>query len=195
MSVLSSVTQWTEEARLNSLCSVPAKIPSWLFVDMLSTSECHKTGYANTSSLHNYNFNSISSKQNMELVQNVFSHQNISALAVKSAYFFTLLWNLTWGRKYLILIGHPFFVKVELLWPFFFFFANTPCLPYNLVLTNCEYSFGCGFLKNALLSGYSNVSQASSFHWLGPGGLLVIQGPGLQSHAGYVVLFISRHIM
>lgn len=35
--------------------------------------------------------------------------------------------------------------------------------------------------EDAILSGYSSVSQASSFHWLGPGGPLVIQGSVLQS--------------
>lgn len=38
---------------------------------------------------------------------------------------------------------------------------------------NGECYFGSGFLKT-ILCGYSSVSQASSFHWLGPGGPLVM---------------------
>lgn len=34
--------------------------------------------------------------------------------------------------------------------------------------------------EDVIHSGYSSVSQASSFHWLGPGGALVLPSPILQ---------------
>lgn len=50
--------------------------------------------------------------------------------------------------------------------------------------------------EDAILSGYSSVSQASSFHWLGPGGPLVIRGPVLQSiHVKFRLIYFQMHLI
>lgn len=64
--------------------------------------------------------------------------------------------------------------------------------PLSAVTGECY--FGRGFLKTLSISGYSSVSQASSFHWLGPAGAPVIRSPHNARHLCYFILFISRHI-
>ncbi|TNN71710.1 hypothetical protein EYF80_018061 [Liparis tanakae] len=57
---------------------------------------------------------------------------------------------------------------------------STPVVQLSpLSAMNGECYFGYGFLKMPSPLVYSNVSQGSSFHWLGLGGLLVTQGPVL----------------
>lgn len=62
----------------------------------------------------------------------------------------------------------------------------------HLRVENSEHYFGSWLPENAVCSAYSNVSQASSFHWPGPGGLLVKPGSGLPNN--HLIVFISGRI-